>query len=57
MLQHLVKDYDLQSSHGKDLVIMCNFEINVKDKQECLLFISIKLPLRTLFNFNHCGDF
>lgn len=31
--------------------------MNVKDKQECLLFILIKLPSRTVFNFNHCGNF
>lgn len=57
MLCCLAQENKLQGSHGKDVVIMCNFEMNMKDKQEHLLFIPIKLLLRTVFIFNHCCNF
>lgn len=57
MLYYLVKEHKLQGSHGKDLIIIRNFEMNVKDKQECLLFVHIKILLGTVFIFNHCGNF
>lgn len=33
MLYYLVKEHKLQGSNGKDLVIVFNFEMNMKDKQ------------------------